>query len=117
MARKPKTQPSTEAAAADPAAELAALNEASAPVRRGRKPKTAAPPAELPLAASIGNPATDDVEADTHRADPNKGFGRRGPGRKLKQSASTVIASSTQDDAAGQRARGLANRRPRRSLA
>lgn len=105
MARKPKTQPSTEAAAANRAAELAALNEASAPVRRGRKPKTAAPPAELLLAASIGNPATDDVEADTHKAGPIEGSGRRGPGRKLKRSASTAITPSTQNDAAGQRGR------------
>jgi len=38
MARKPKTQPSPEAATATPAEELAGMNETPIPARRGRKP-------------------------------------------------------------------------------
>jgi hypothetical protein len=85
MARKPKTQPSPEAAP---------------PARQGRKPKAAAPSPELPLAASAGDPATGDAGADAPNAGPAKAPGRRGPGRKPKQAAGAEIAPSVRDDAA-----------------
>ncbi len=100
MARKPKTQPSPEAAAAVPVL-AAVLDEAVAPARRGRKPKAAAPSPELPLAASAGDPATDDAEADASTSGPTKAPGRRGPGRKPKQAADAEIAPAVPDDAAG----------------
>ncbi len=86
MARKPKTQPSPEAAI---------------PARRGRKPKAAAPSPELPLAASAGDPAADDAGADAPRGGPTKAPGRRGPGRKPKQAAGAEIAPAVPDNAAG----------------
>jgi len=96
MARKPKTRPNPDAAAAVPVSELATSNETSTPARRGRKPKAAALSSALPLAAGIGGPAT----ADTPKAGPAEVPGRRGPGRKPKQAAGAGIASSVQDDGA-----------------
>ncbi len=90
MARKPKTQPSTKAAAAVSVPELTSV---SAP--RGRKPKAAAPsPASL-AAASIDDPATDGVEADAATASPvKKAPGRRGPGRQPKTQPSPEVAAT-----------------------
>ena len=85
MARKPKIQPSPEAAA---------------PTRRGRKPKAAALSLELPSAASAGDPATDAAGTDAPQAGPAKAPGRKGPGRKPKQAASAKIAPAVLDDAA-----------------
>ena len=82
MARKPKIQPNTEAAA---------------PARRGRKPKAAAPSFELPLAASLGGPVADDAESDVPKAGPTKAPGRRGPGRKPKQAAGAESAPAVPD--------------------
>lgn len=97
MARKPKTQPSPEAAAAASVPELA-----TAPARRGRRPKAAAPsPASL-AAASIDDPATDDVEADAVTAGPTRMPDRRGPGRKPKQRAGAEAAALPRDIAVEQ---------------
>ncbi len=81
MARKPKTQPSPEAV----------------PVRRGRKPKAVAPSPELPLAASVGDPAMDDAGTDAPQAHPTKAPGRRGPGRKPNQAAGAESAPAAPD--------------------
>ncbi len=96
MARKPKTQPSPDAAA--PVPEPATPDEAAVPARRGRKPKTAALSFASPLAADVGSPATGDAGADVPKADPTKAPGRKGPGRKLKQTAGAEVAPSLQND-------------------
>ena len=103
MARKPKTQPSPDAAAAVPAPELAAPDEAAAPARRGRKPKAATLSFASPAAADVGSPAPDNAGADAPEAAPTKAPGRRGPGRKPKQAAGAEAAPSTQDSVAEQR--------------
>ena len=84
MARKPKTQPSPEAAA---------------PVRRGRKPKAAALSSARPSAAGSGDPATVDAGADVPQAGPAKAPGRKGPGRKQKQTVGVEVALAAPDDA------------------
>ena len=103
MARKPKTQPSPDNIVAAPVPEPAAPDEAAAPARRGRKPKTAALSFASPAAAGVGGPATDDAGADASKAGSAKAPGRRGPGRKPKQAAGAEAALSTQDSAAEQR--------------
>ena len=99
MARKPKTQPSPDAAAV-PAAVPAAPDEAAAPARRGRKAKAAALSFTSPPAADVGSPATDDAEADVPTAAPTKAPGRKGPGRKPKQAVGAEVAPSIQGGAA-----------------
>ena len=96
MARKPKTQPSADAAAAVPMPEPAAPDEAALPARRGRKPKAVAL-----LSASPSTASTDGAKADVPAAAPTKAPGRRGPGRKPKQAAGAEVAPSIQDGAAG----------------
>jgi len=110
MARKPKTQPSTEAAKAVPGAKLALVTEASAPAGRGRRSKTAVPSLELPLAVSMDNPAKDEIEGTARDTVPTKMPGRRGPNRKPTQSAGAAIAPVIQDDAVGKR--GQTSRHP-----
>ena len=100
MARKPKTQPSPDDAAAIAAPEPAKPNEAAGPARRGRKPKAAALSFGSPSAAGVGNPAMDDVGPDASKASPAKMPGRRGPGRKPKQAASAETAPVGPDNAA-----------------
>ena len=85
MARKPKTQPSPEAAA---------------PARRGRKPKAAPLSSALPLAADVGDPAPGDAERGVPQAGPTKVPSRRGRGRKPKQASGAEIAPAVSDDAA-----------------
>ena len=94
MARKPKTRPSPDDAAAVPAPKPAAPDEAAAPARRGRKPKAAALSFTSPAAADLGRPAPDDAGADAPKAAPAKAPGRRGPGRKPKQAAGGEAAPS-----------------------
>ena len=79
MPRKPKTQPSPDDAAAAPAPEPAAPDEAAVPPRRGRKAKTTVLSFVSPPAADVGSPA--------------KAPGRREPGRKPKQAAGVKAAS------------------------
>lgn len=86
MVRQPKTQPSPDDAAAAPAPELAAPDEAAVPPRRGRKAKTTALSFVSPPAADVGSPA--------------KAPGRRRPSRRPRQEAGAVAAPSIQDDAA-----------------
>ncbi len=100
MARKPKTQPSPDAAAAVPAPEPAAPDEAAAPARRGRKPKAATLSFGSPPAVDLGSSALDDAEADARKAASTKAPGRKGLGRKPKQAAGAETASSIQDSAA-----------------
>ncbi len=101
MARKPKIQPSPDAAAAVAVPEPATPNEAASPARRGRKPKAAALSFGSPSAIGIGNPAMDDAGSDALKAGPTKTPGRRGPGRKPKQAAGAETAPSSQDGVAG----------------
>jgi len=82
MARKPKTQPSPEAATATPAEELAGMNETPIPARRGRKPKAAPPSPALPSMMHNDDAATNDVEADADEAVPLDAPRRRGSNRK-----------------------------------
>ena len=87
MARKPKTQPTPDIAAAAPAPELAAPDEAAAPARRGRKAKAAALSFASSPAVDVGNPAADDAGADAFKVGSAKAPGRKGPGRKPKRAA------------------------------
>ena len=82
MARKPKTQPSPEAATATPAEELAAVNEAPTPARRGRKQKADTSSPALPSVMLNDDTATNDVEADVDEAVPLDAPRRRGSNRK-----------------------------------
>ena len=87
MARKPKTRPSPDDAAAVPAPKAAAPDEAAAPARRGRKPKAAALSFASPAAADVGSPSPDDAGTDAFKAGLTKAPGRKGQGRKPKQAA------------------------------
>ena len=93
MARKPKTQPSSEAVTATPVEEPAATNEmSSAPTRQGRKAK-AAPPSPAPVSTKVSdNAATNDVVADSDDAAPVDVPRRRGPNRKPTPSAAAAAA-------------------------
>jgi len=82
MARKPKTQPSPEAATATPAEELAAVNEAPTPARRGRKQKADTSSPALPSVMLNDDTATNDAEADVAEAVPLDAPRRRGSNRK-----------------------------------
>ena len=97
MARKPRTQPSPDAAAAVPAPVSATPDEAAIPARRGRRPKAAALSLASREAANVGSPSPDAAGADAPKAGPAKAPGRRGP----KQAASTGTAASVQDEVAG----------------
>jgi hypothetical protein len=88
MARKPKAQPSPEAA----------VDDAPAPARQGRKPKAAAPSPELPLALGDDG-VTDEVEAGAAPSAPTDTPRRREPGRKPKSSDMAAVAPFLQDDA------------------
>lgn len=101
MARKPKIQPSPDAAAAVAVPEPATPSEAASPVRRGRKPKAAALSFGSPSAIGIGKPAMNDAGSDAPKAGPSKAPGRRGPGRKPKQAAGAEIAPAIPHDAVG----------------
>jgi len=85
MARKPKAA-SSNAFAISPEAVLAALSDAAAPVRQGRKPKAAASPE--PLATMDSDGAAGGVaDADGSIADPVAAPVRKRPGPKPKQRA------------------------------
>jgi len=107
MARKPKIQPSPDAAAAIAPPEPATPDEAATPARRGRKPKAAALLFGSPSTVGIGDPAMDDAGPDAPKAGPTKTPGRRGPGRKPKQTAGAEIAPSVRDNAAGPQGQAL----------
>ena len=98
MARKPKTQPSPDAAAVS-APERAAPGEAAALPRLGRQAKAAALSSASPPAAGTSSPAADDAGADAPKAGSAKAPGRKGPGRKPKQAADTEAAPSGQNGA------------------
>ena len=85
MARKPKAARSNDFASS-PEEVLAALSDAPAPVRRGRKPKAAASPA--PLATMDSDDAgAGSADADSTIADPIAAPVRKRPGPKPKQRA------------------------------
>ena len=83
MARKPKAARSNDFASS-PEEVLAALSDAPAPVRRGRKPKAAASPE--PLATMDSDDAVaGSADADGSIADPIAAPVRKRPGPKPKQ--------------------------------
>jgi hypothetical protein len=85
MARKPKAARSNDFASS-PEGVLAALSDAPAPVRRGRKPKAASSPA--PLATMDSDDAAGGAaDADGTIADPVAAPVRKRPGPKSKQRA------------------------------
>ncbi len=97
MACKPKAARSNEFAVS-PEEVLAVLSDAPAPVRRGRKPKTAAasePPATMDSDDAAGGTA----HADGTIADPVAAPMRKRPGPKPKQRAGTAEAAPSQDNA------------------
>jgi hypothetical protein len=97
MARKPKTARSNDFAVS-PEQVLAVLSDAPAPVRRGRKPKTAATPE--PLATMDSDDAVGgSVDADGSIADPVAAPMRKRPGPKPKQRAGAAEAAPFQDSA------------------
>ena len=110
MARKPKIQPSPDAATAIAAPELATPNETVSPARRGRKSKAAAFSFGSPSAAGIGSPGIDDAGPEASKTGPAKTPGRRGPSRKPKQAASAEAAPAVPDSAAA--SQGQASRQP-----
>ncbi len=92
MARKPKTQPSPEAATATPAEELAGMNETPTPARRGRKLKADASSPALPSMMLNDNAATNGVEAAADEAVPLDAPRRRGSNRKSASSETAMAA-------------------------
>ena len=100
MACRPKAQPSPDIAAAVPALEPAAPDEAAASTRRGRKPEAAALSFASPAAADVGSPAPDAAGADAPKAGSTKAPGRRGPGRKSRQAVGAEAAPSRRNGAA-----------------
>jgi hypothetical protein len=85
MARKPKAASSNDFASS-PEAVLAALSDAPAPARRGRKPKAAASPEPLATMDS-DDAAGGSADADGSIADPIAAPVRKRPGPKPKQRA------------------------------
>jgi hypothetical protein len=92
MARKPKTQPSPEAAMATPVAEPAATNETPAPARQGRKGKGAPLSPALPLVVTDDNAPTNDIVADAAQSTPVGVPRRGGPNRKPTPPAPAAAA-------------------------
>jgi len=92
MARKPKTPPVSEATTATPAEELAAVNEAPTPARRGRKPKADTSSPALPSMMLNDDAATTDAEADADEAVPLDAPRRRGSNRKPTPPAPAAAA-------------------------
>jgi hypothetical protein len=90
MARKPKAARSNDFASS-PEGVLAALSDAPAPARRGRKPKAAASPEPL---ATMDSDDAAGGSADAHGsiADPVAAPVRKRPGPKPKQRASAAEA-------------------------
>ncbi len=97
MARKPKPASSNEFATS-PEEVLAALRDAPAPVRGGRKPKAASSPE--PLATMDSDDAVGgSADADGSIADPVAAPVRKRPGPKPKGRAGAAEAMPPQDDA------------------
>jgi hypothetical protein len=90
MARKPKAASSNDFASS-PEEVLAALSDAPAPARPGRKPKAAAPPAPLATMDS-DDVAGGSADADGSIADPIAAPVRKRPGPKPKQQAGAAEA-------------------------
>jgi len=97
MARKPKAASSNEPATPVDAV-LPALSDAAAPMRRGRKPKTAALPEPLAMMDS-DDAAGGTADADGSIADPIAAPARKRPGPKPKQRAGAAEAAPLQEDA------------------
>ena len=98
MARKPKAASSNDVATSPEQEVLDALSDAPAPVRRGRKPTTAASPEPLATMDS-DDAAGGTADADGSIADPVAAPVRKRPGPKPKQRAGAAEAAPSQDDA------------------
>ena len=97
MARKPKAASSNDFASS-PEEVLAALSDAPAPARRGRKPKAAA--SAEPLATMDSDDAAGgSADADGSIADPVRAPVRKRPGPKPKQRAGGDAAAPLQNGA------------------
>ena len=97
MARKPKAA-SRNDFASSPEEVLAALDDAPAPVRRGRKPKAAA--SAKPLATMDSDDAVGgSADADGSIAGPAAAPLHRRPGPKPRQRAGAAKAAPLQEDA------------------
>jgi hypothetical protein len=104
MARKPKASRRNDVAIS-PEEVLTALSDAPAPVRRGRKPKTAAGPE--PLATMDSDDAVGGaVDADGTIAEPDAAPVRKRPGPKPKQRAGVEAAAPLEDNAGAKPGRG-----------
>ncbi len=106
MARKPKAARSNDFASS-PDEVLAALSDAPAPVRRGRKPKAATPPAPLATMDS-DDAAGGSADADGSIAGPIAAPVRKRPDPKPKQRAGGDAAAPLRHSAeatSGQKAR------------
>ena len=97
MARKPKAQVHPDVAAALPVA-LAAMDDAPAPKRRGRKAKAGAPSPE-PLAPGHDDTPAGGVEADADGAAPAEAPRRKGLHRSPKPPATAAAAPLPEDSA------------------
>lgn len=98
MARKPKPSRPTEASAAAAEPELPMLNEAPAPVRRGRPPKSAKAPLPSSAAADDSVAGTDVAGADEAGADARDIPPKRRQGRKPKLPAGAVAVPLSRDE-------------------
>ncbi len=97
MARKPKAAPSNDFASS-PEEVLAALSDAPAPARQGRKPKAAAS-AELLATMDSDDAVAGGADADGSIADPVAAPVRKRPGPKPKQRAGATEAVPLRKDA------------------
>ncbi|MGI4944516.1 MAG: hypothetical protein ACRYHQ_28810 [Janthinobacterium lividum] len=95
MARKPKASKINEFAVS-PEQVLAVLSDAPTPVRRGRKPKAAAPPEPLATMDS-DDAAGSTADADASIAAPAAAPMRKRPGPKPKQRAGAAEAAPSRD--------------------
>ena len=109
MARKPKAQLHPDVAAALPVA-LAAMDDAPAPVRRGRKAKADAPSPE-PSASGHDDTPAGGIQTDADGAAQAEAPRRKGPNRSPKSPA-TAAAAPLLGDSAPER-RGPKRRMPK----
>ena len=101
MARKPKAQLHPDVAAALPVA-LAAMDDAPAPARRGRKAKAGAPSPELSTSGHDDTPAGG-IEANADSAAQAEVPRRKGPHRSPKSPAIAATAPLPEGGASGRR--------------
>lgn len=99
MARKPKAAPASDAPPPAAVTNLARMDGAPAPARRGRKPKAAAASPEPDTTVDTSTAATDAVASDVTDMDEGDAPVRARRGRQPKQRADDAATSRPQDDA------------------